>query len=476
MRRRTKIVATVGPATETDGHMAALIDAGVDVFRVNSSHGTPDSRRAAAERIRRASDAAGRSVAILQDLAGPKIRIGDVAEGVHLEAGTRLRIATGDFEGHAERVATSYAPLAHLVRPGNRLMLDDGRLVVRVLETDGTEIVTEVEHGGPLGSRKGINAPDVDFPLPAVTPADIGNLERALLAGVDFIGVSFVQSADDMRRARSAAARIGRTAAFVAKIERPLAVDRFDEILAESDAVMVARGDLGIEVPLERVPQLQKSITRRARAAGVPVILATQVLETMTHQPRPTRAEVSDAANAVDDGVDAIMLSGETAVGAQPERVVRTLDAIIRDAEASHDDAAVRTATGIGIHVPDRMLADDTRYGDDVCAAAVMLAETSRAAAVVAVTSRGRTVRDLSAIRPRVPVHAVTDDPILSRRLTLMWGVTAHTVAAGPTAPADLRPELLRRGIVSRGEMVVFVRVNDDLALPAGNFIELLRC
>ncbi len=309
-----------------------------------------------------------------------------------------------------------------------------------------------------------------------MTPADIGNLERALLAGVDFIGVSFVQSADDMRRARTAAARIGGTAAFVAKIERPLAVDRFDEILAESDAVMVARGDLGIEVPLERVPQLQKSITRRARAAGVPVILATQVLETMTHQPRPTRAEVSDAANAVDDGVDAIMLSGETAVGAQPERVVRTLDAIIRDAEASHDDAAVRAATGIGIHVPDRMLADDTRYGDDVCAAAVMLAETSRAAAVVAVTSRGRTVRDLSAIRPRVPVHAVTDDPILSRRLTLMWGVTAHTFAAGPTSPADLRPELLRRGIVSRGEMVVFVRVNDDLALPAGNFIELLRC
>ncbi len=476
MHRRTKIVATVGPATETGAQLAALIEAGVDVFRINSSHGTPESLEALAERIRRSSIAAGRTVAILQDLAGPKIRIGHVAEGAHLEVGARLRIATGDFEGTAERVATPYAPLAQLVRPENRLMLDDGRLVVRVVETDGIEIVTEVMHGGPLGSRKGINAPDVDFPLPAVTSDDIENLGRALRAGVDFIGVSFVQSADDMRRARAAAARIGRTAAFVAKIERPSAVDRFDHILAESDAVMVARGDLGIEVPLERVPQLQKSMTRRARAAGVPVIVATQVLETMTYQPRPTRAEVSDAANAVDDGVDAIMLSGETAIGAHPERVVETLDAIIREAEASHDDAAVRATTGIGITVLDRMHLDKTRYGDDVCAAAVVLAETSGAAAVVAVTHGGRTVRDLSALRPRVPVHAVTDDPILGRRLTLMWGVTPHSFTDGPASPADLRPELLRRGIVSRGDRVVFVRVNDDLTLPAGNFIELLRC
>ena len=476
MHRRTKIVATVGPATETEAQLAALIDAGVDVFRINSSHGTPGSRQAAAERIRRTSDAAGRTVAILQDLAGPKIRIGDVADGAHLEAGARFRIATGDFACSAKRVATPYAPLAQLVRPGNRLMLDDGRLAVRVLETDGSEIVTEVEHGGPLASRKGINAPDVDFPLPAITPADIQDLERALLADVDFIGVSFVQNADDMRRAREAVARIGRPAALVAKIERPQAVDRFDEILAESDAVMMARGDLGIEIPLEQVPRVQKSMTRRARSAGVPVILATQVLETMTHQPRPTRAEVSDAANAVDDGVDAIMLSGETAVGADPERVVRTLDAIIRDAEASHADAAVRAAAGIGVHFLDRMLGDDTRHGDEVCAAAVMLAETSRAAALIAVTRSGRTVRDLSAIRPRVPVYAVTDDPVLNRRLALSWGVTPHTVAPGLGSPAELRPELLRHGIVSNGEVVVFIRVNDDLTLPAGNFIELLRC
>ncbi len=475
MRRRTKIVATVGPATESDAQVAALIRAGVDVFRINSSHGTPESREGAAAGIRRASVAAGRSVAILQDLAGPKIRIGDVTGGAHLEAGAGFRIATGDFVGDAERVATPYAPLAQLVQPGNRLMLDDGRLVVRVLESDGVEIITEIEHGGPLGSRKGINAPDVDFPLSAITPADVENLERALRAGVDFIGVSFVQNADDMRRAREVAARIGRPAAFVAKIERPLAVDRFDEILAESDAVMVARGDLGIEIPLERVPRVQKLMTRRARKAGVPVILATQVLETMTQQPRPTRAEASDAANAVDDSVDAIMLSGETAVGVHPERVVKTLDAIIRDAEASHDDEAVRAATGVGIDFLDRIQLDGTRHGDEVCAAAVMLAETSSAAAVVAVTRTGQTVRDLAAIRPRVPVHAVTDDAVLSRRLTLSWGVTPHTVRAlGP--PADLRPELLRQGIVSRGEMVVFVRVNDDLTLPTGNFIELLRC
>ena len=476
MRRRTKIVATAGPATRTRPQLAALMEAGVDVFRINSSHGTPRSRQAVAERIRLAADAAGRTVAILQDLAGPKIRIGDVAEDAHLEAGARFRIATGDFAGSAERVATPYAPLAQLVRPGSRLLLDDGRLAVRVLETDGSEIVTEVEHGGPLASRKGINAPDVDFPLSAITPADVENLERALRAGVDFIGVSFVQCADDMRRAREAAERIGRSAAFVAKIERPQAVDRFDEILAESDAVMVARGDLGIEAPLERVPRFQKSISRRARAAGVPVIVATQVLETMTHEPRPTRAEVSDAANAVDDGVDAIMLSGETAVGSHPERVVRTLDAIIRDAEASHDDATVRAAAGFDVHFLDRMLGDDTRYDDEVCAAAVMLAETSRAKAVIAVTRSGRTVRDLSAIRPRVPVHAVTDDPALSRRLALSWGVASHSIAREPGSPGALREELLRQGIVRGGDVVVFVRVNDDLSLPAGNFIELLRC
>ena len=204
--------------------------------------------------------------------------------------------------------------------------------------------------------------------------------------------------------------------------------------------------------------------------------MATQVLETMTHQPRPTRAEVSDAANAVDDGVDAIMLSGETAVGAHPERVVRTLDAIIRDAETSHDDAAVRAAAGFDVHFLDRMLADDTRHGDEVCAAAVMLAETSGAKAVVAVTRSGRTVRDLSAIRPRVPVHAVTDDLTLSRRLALAWGVAPHTVTLGPGSPGVIREELLRQGIVGSGDMVVFVRVNDDLSLPAGNFIELLRC
>jgi len=476
MQRRTKIVATVGPATRTKPQLAALIEAGVDVFRINSSHGTPRSRQAAAERIRRASDAAGRTVAILQDLAGPKIRIGDVAVGARLDAGARFRIATGDFAGSAERVATPYAQLAQLVQPGNRLLLDDGRLAVRVIETDGSEIVTEVEHGGPLASRKGINAPDVDFPLSAVTSADIENLERALLAGVDFIGVSFVQCVDDMRRAREAAERIGRPAALVAKIERPQAVDRFDEILAESDAVMVARGDLGIEVPLERVPRVQKSMTRRARAAGVPVIVATQVLETMTHEPRPTRAEVSDAANAVDDGVDAIMLSGETAVGAHPDRVVRTLDAIIRDAEASHHDTAVRAAAGFDVHFLDRMLADDARYGDEVCAAAVMLAETSGAKAVVAVTRSGRTVRDLSAIRPRVPVHAVTDDLTLSRRLALAWGVAPHTVSLEPGSPGVIRDELRREGIVSSGDVIVFVRVNDDLSLPAGNFIELLRC
>ena len=335
--RHTKIVATVGPATSSDSAVRDLVAAGVNVFRLNFSHGTHDAHGAVISRIRKAADEAKRCIAILQDLSGPKIRTGTLAGGkpIPLKAGDELRIAVGDFVGGPGRVSTTYAELPRAVHRGDHLLLDDGRLQLRVEATSGDELQTVVVDGGELGEHKGINAPGVPLPAAGLTAKDREDLAFGIRAGVDFVALSFVQSAEDLRQARDAATRAGAPRLpLVAKLERPEGLAHLDEIIAACDAVMVARGDLGLEIPLEHVPRVQKEITSKARTAGIPVILATQVLESMRTEPRPTRAEVSDAANAVDDGVDAIMLSGETAVGAYPTRAVQVLDAVIRDAES----------------------------------------------------------------------------------------------------------------------------------------------
>jgi pyruvate kinase len=442
-----------------------LLAAGVDVFRVNSSHGTRDDRRAMVERIRRRTAGTGRIVAVLQDLAGPKIRIGPLVDpdGIELKAGSRLRIAVGDFAGAAGRVSTSCAPLAAAVRGGEALLLDDGAIGLRVIASDGVEIVTEVEFGGLLTARKGINAPGVDLPLAAVTEADVGEIGAAAAIGVDFLGVSFVQSGDDLRQARAVARRCGGDhVALVAKIERPEAVERFDDILSAADAVMVARGDLGLEIPLEQVPRVQKDLTRRARDAGVPLIVATQVLDTMRHAPRPTRAEVSDAANAVDDGVDAIMLAGETAAGEYPVLAVQTLDAVLRDAESAQ---------------PDRVVPGDIgdRHDRALCDAAVTLAAAAGATAIVAVTGSGTTARQLAALRPPIPVYAFTADDDVARRLALYRSVAPLVAPADRLVVGQLKPELSRRGIVRAGDAVVIARVHSDLEVEDANFVELQR-
>ena len=461
--RHTKIVATLGPATRSGSIVDALLAAGVDVFRINASHGSRDERRRMVDDVRARAARAGRIVAVLQDLAGPKIRIGPLVDpaGMPLETGGRLRIAVGNFAGDAGRVSTSCAPLPAALDGGETLLLDDGRIVLRVIESDGAEILAEVEHGGLLGPRKGINAPGVEIPMSAVTAADEGEIEAAVSMGVDFVGVSFVQSEDDLRRAREVACGCGGDrVGLVAKIERPQALDRLDDILAAADAVMVARGDLGLEIPLEHVPRVQKDLTRRARDAGVPIIVATQVLDTMRHAPRPTRAEVSDAANAVDDGVDAIMLAGETAAGAHPVLAAQTLDAILRDAESGR---------------PDRIVPGDIgdRHDRALCDAAVTLAARAGAAAIVAVTRSGATARLLAALRPPIPVHAVTDDAGVARQLTLCRSVSPLLVDPAALATAALTPELARRGIVNAGDAIVFTRVHSDLGLADANFVEL---
>src|ERR671913_441684 len=366
--RHTKIVATLGPASDSSDVLDELMVAGVDVFRLNFSHGTHDTHAATYARLRAAADRAGRTVAVLQDLSGPKIRTGRHAgaKPITLTRGDELSITTGDFEGAPGRVSTTYAPLARAVRPGQDLLLDDGRVVLRVIASNGEEIRTTVVHGTALGERKGINAPGVALPATGLTPKDADDARFGLALGVDMVALSFVQTAADLESARSVMNASGRTGVpLVAKIERPEALDHLDEVLNACEGVMVARGDLGLELPLERVPRVQKDVTRRARAPGPAVIVATQVLESMRTEPRPTRAEVSDAANAVDDGVDAIMLAGETAAGAFPSRTVQTLDAVIRDAELGSAARRPQIARG----------STDHDHAQAICEAAVTLAE-----------------------------------------------------------------------------------------------------
>ena len=334
--RHTKIIATLGPASQAPDVLEALLAAGVDVFRLNFSHGTHESHAEIYRAVRETSRRAGRHVAILQDLSGPKIRTGPIAGGgpLRLREGEELRISPGDLPAESGRVFTPYAELLRSARPGDRLFIDDGRLELRVIDTAPDELITVVVTGGWLGEHKGINAPGVALPASAVTAKDEADLRFGLSLGVDLVALSFVQTADDVLKAREVMAEAGASVPLIAKIERPAAVENLPAILNVAQGVMVARGDLGLEMPLEQLPRVQKQIVRSARALGRPVILATQVLESMRVDPRPTRAEVSDAANAVDEGADAIMLAGETAAGAYPVRAVQTLDAIIRDAES----------------------------------------------------------------------------------------------------------------------------------------------
>jgi pyruvate kinase len=468
--RHTKIVATVGPATNSDAAIRALIDAGVDIFRLNFSHGNHDGHAAVIKRIRAAADAARRCTAILQDLGGPKIRTGKLRGGlIELTAGEELAIAVGDFIGEPGRISTTYADLPRSVGPGDPLLLDDGRVQLRVLAKTATELRTLVVHGGQLGDHKGINAPGAPLPAVGLTPKDAEDLKFGVQMDVDFIALSFVQSADDLHQAREALGLAGAPhVPLIAKLERPEAIAHLPEILEASDGVMVARGDLGLELPLERVPRVQKEITRKARAAGLPVILATQVLESMRTEPRPTRAEVSDAANAVDDGVDAIMLAGETAVGKYPVESVKTLDAVIRDAETMSRPA-------VDLSAESHLLSG---HGRALCEAAVTLANRAGAAAIVAITRGGKTARLLAALRPPAPIFAATEQQDISRRLALSWGVIpVVTDLSGDVETNAVRigEHLVGRGSIPSPSVIVVVSINPDLSRGRANFLKLQR-
>jgi len=413
--KRTKIVATLGPASRSPEIIRAMIEAGVDVFRLNFSHGLPEDHRQSVHLIREAASALHRTVAILQDLQGPKIRCGRFREGaVELRAGQKFTITAEAVEGDETRVSTTYRGLPNDVAPGQILLLDDGNIRLRVDEIRANDIHTTVLVGGRLSNNKGINIPGADLSIPALTDKDIDDIALGAELEVDWVAVSFVRSRDDLLLARHYLTRHNSRARLIAKIEKPSAVARFDEILEEADGVMVARGDLGVEMPLEEVPAVQKRIILKSVQAGKAVITATQMLESMIKNPSPTRAEASDVANAIFDGTDAVMLSAETAAGQYPVEAVSFMSRVARTIEATQE-------------YKDRLNAlrpPATRTVQDAIARAVDdVVESTGAKVVVVFTSTGGAARRVARTRPPVPILALTPNPHVRNQLALVSDV-----------------------------------------------------
>ncbi len=449
-KRRAKIVCTLGPATSSPEMVRALVAAGMDVARLNFSHGTHEEHAAVYREVRAASDEAGRAVALLVDLQGPKIRLGEFEDGgVTLVAGERFVITTEPgVEGTAEMAGTTYAALARDVTAGANVLIDDGRVRLRVEETDGVRVVTTVLEGGRISDHKGINLPGVHVSAPSMSEKDRGDLRFALSLRVDMIALSFVRDPNDVADVHAVMDETGARLPVIAKIEKPEAVDRLGPIVRAFDGLMVARGDLGVETPLETVPLVQKRAVRLAREHGKPVIVATQMLESMIHHSNPTRAEASDVANAVLDGADALMLSGETSVGEYPLDAVETMARIIEAAESQ----------GFGT-LPHLRRRPETRP-EAIALNAVRIAEDLHAVALVAFTETGATARHVAAHRDAIPLLAFTSRPEVRSRLALLWGCETFVVPMAHhtdemVAQADRA--LLELGRGKPGDYVVIV-------------------
>jgi pyruvate kinase len=424
MTRRTKIVCTLGPASSDFETIRSLIDAGMDVARLNFSHGTHDEHAERIERIREASRAEGRTVTILQDLQGPKIRVGKIEnDSVLLHEGDELVVTTEPMEeGTAEKVYIDYETLAEDATVGGRILLDDGLLELQITAIENGRIVTEVVEGGPLRSRKGVNLPNIRTSTPSMTEKDLTDLEFGIAHDVDTVALSFVRQPSDVAQLRDRIDQSGAEISTVAKIEKPEAVDNIREIVDVADGLMVARGDLGIEMPMEEVPRTQKMLISRGMEAAKPVITATQMLESMVDNPRPTRAEASDVANAVLDGSDAVMLSAETAVGDDPVRVVEVMDKIIRKAEDHWNDYRQSLAV-----TPGKLERTDSVTGS-VSFTACRLAEQVDAEAICCLTNSGATARSIARHRPSMPIYAFTDSEHVVGQLGVLWGTTAFHI------------------------------------------------
>ncbi|MCA9972425.1 MAG: pyruvate kinase [Anaerolineales bacterium] len=455
---RTKIVCTIGPASREPDTLRELVRAGMRVARLNFSHGDTAVHEENIRRIREISAELQHPVAILVDLQGPKLRVGDMGDGVELETGETIRLTNRPVTGQSARadepavVPLQYATLPEMVQAGDRILMDDGLLEVRVLDSDGTDIRAEVVTGGLLKSNKGLNLPNASLAIPAITEKDWRDLAFALAQNVDWIALSFVRSAAEVQQLKqhiASQSEYGRPIPVIAKIEKPEALSCIDDIIAAADGIMVARGDLGIEVATERVPMIQKMLIRKCNAAGKPVITATQMLDSMIRNPRPTRAEASDVANAILDGTDAVMLSGETAAGAYPVRAVQTMVNIARDVESEQPEVWERPS------YIQRPVATTT---DAVSHATCETAADLRAAAIISATVTGRTAEMLARYRPPCPILAITPSPITQRRLMLFRGVEPLLGERGHTSREILDSALdaaLKRSLIQEGDTVV---------------------
>ncbi|WP_226346149.1 pyruvate kinase [Agilicoccus flavus] len=447
--RRAKIVSTLGPAVASEEKIRELIEAGVDVARINRSHGSAEEHAQQIAWVRAASEATGRAVAVLVDLQGPKIRTGRFSGGpVTLAPGDRFTITIDDVDGDQNRVSTTFKGLPGDVRPGDMLLIDDGKVLLRAREVSETDVVTEVEVGGVVSNNKGINLPGVAVSVPALSEKDEEDLRWGLREGADWIALSFVRDARDVERCHEIMAEEGIVRPVIAKIEKPQAVANLAEIIDAFDGIMVARGDLGVEMPLEEVPLVQKTAVELARRQAKPVIVATQVLESMIENPRPTRAEASDCANAVLDGADAIMLSGETSVGAWPIIAVRTMARIIENTE-DH---------GLGRIPP--LGSTPSTTGGAITRAAAEIGQFLHAKYLVVFTTSGDSARRMSRVRPSLPMIAFSQEEQTRRRLALTWGITTinlpmiETMAEMVTHADEI---LLAQSRCTEGDAIVVV-------------------
>lgn len=448
---RTKIIATAGPACEDEAVLAAMIHAGVDVIRLNMSHGSHHTHAGVVEQVRRVAAQLSRPVALLLDLCGPKMRTGPLEGGdpVSLIAGQRFSITHQQVLGDAARVSTSYEGLAHDVQPGDRILLSDGAIELRVLAAGDRDVECEVVYGGDLGERKGINLPGVAVSAPSVTPKDLEDLGFGLQQEIDYVALSFVREADDVAFLIREMERLGRRVPVIAKIEKTEALDNLDAIIDQADGVMVARGDLGVELSPESVPNAQKRIIAEANARGKLVITATQMLESMLDSPRPTRAEASDVANAIIDGTDAVMLSGETAVGDFPALCVDMMERIARETEASESFWQTR-----------RHVEWQGRGQTEACVSAACAAARDLDAPIVVFTISGHTADLVAQMRPASSIIAFTPEPSAYQRLALRWGVRPSMIELGQNTDELISQgmtRLLESGLADPGQTVVCV-------------------
>ncbi|KPG84213.1 pyruvate kinase [Frigoribacterium sp. RIT-PI-h] len=447
--RRAKIVATLGPATSSYDDIRAIIDAGVDVARMNLSHGSYDVHEGVYANVRQASADSGRAVAVLVDLQGPKIRLGKFADGPHdLEVGDVFKITTDEILGSREICGTTFKGLPDDVKAGDPLLIDDGRVKLRVLETDGTVVTTEVVVAGTVSNNKGINLPGVAVNVPALSDKDEADLRWGLQLGADLIALSFVRDADDVVRVHEIMAEEGRKVPVYAKIEKPQAVDNLEAIIDAFDGIMVARGDLGVELPLEAVPIVQKHAVELSRRMAKPVIVATQMLESMISSPIPTRAETSDVANAVLDGTDAVMLSGETSVGEYPVITVQTMARIV----ASTEEHGLERIPPLGTR--------PRTQGGAITLAAADVAEFVQAKFLCVFTESGDSVRRMSRLRHSIPILAFTPNEAIRRRMAISWGVQSYlveTVTHTDAMFAQVDDILLGNDLAESGDKVIVI-------------------